>query len=95
MQGFIMIVIGVITGPLYDLGYLQTLIYTGTFLSVSGLMMASISTRYYQVFLSLGVCVGLGSGCLFVPSVAIVSTYFSTKRAAATGLTAAGGSLGK
>ncbi|KAI9760174.1 MAG: hypothetical protein M1840_002591 [Geoglossum simile] len=94
VQGFIMIVIGVITGPLYDLGYLRALIFTGTFLTFFGLMMASISTRYYQVFLSLGVCVGLGSGCLFVPSVAIVSTYFSTKRAAATGLTAAGGSLG-
>ena len=90
-----MIVVGVISGPLYDMGYLRTLVYTGTFLSVLGLMMTSIASEYYQIFLSMGVCVGLGSGCLFVPSVAIVSTYFSTKRAAATGLTAAGGSVGK
>ena len=90
-----MIVVGVVTGPLYDMGYLHTLIYTGTFLNVFGLMMTSLSGQYYQVFLSLGICVGIGSGCLFVPSVAIVSTYFSTKRAAATGLTAAGGSLGE
>jgi len=71
------------------------LIYTGTALSVFGLMMTSIAKEYYQVFLSLGICVGLGSGCLFVPSVAIVSQYFSTKRSAATGLAAAGGSLSK
>ncbi|KAF4624137.1 hypothetical protein G7Y89_g14036 [Cudoniella acicularis] len=94
IQGFLMIVIGVFTGPLYDMGYLRTLMYTGTFLIVFGLMMASISTDYYQVFLSMGVCVGLGSGCLFIPSAAIVSQWFSTKRGAAVGLAATGGSLG-
>jgi MFS family permease len=73
---------------------LHILIYVGTFLTVFGLMMASLATQYYQVFLSLGVCVGLGSGCLFVPSVAIAAAYFTTKRAAATGLVASGGSIG-
>lgn len=95
VQGFLLIVIGVITGPLYDLGYLRTLICVGTTLVVFGMMMTSIATEYYQIFLALGICVGLGAGCLFVPSVAIVATYFSTKRAAATGLTAAGGSVGQ
>lgn len=90
-----LIVFGVITGPLYDLGYLRSLICVGTALVVFGLMMTSIATEYYQIFLAFGVCVGLGAGCLFVPSVAIVATYFSTKRAAATGLTAAGGSVGQ
>ncbi|RDW70382.1 major facilitator superfamily protein-5 [Coleophoma crateriformis] len=94
IQGFLMICVGVITGPLYDMGYLHYLIYIGTFLNVFGLMMTSLSTAYYQVFLSFGVCVGLGSACLFVPSVAIVATWFTTKRSAATGLAAAGGSLG-
>jgi MFS family permease len=95
IQGFLLIVFGVITGPLYDLGYLRSLICVGTALVVFGLMMTSIATEYYQIFLAFGVCVGLGAGCLFVPSVAIVATYFSTKRAAATGLTAAGGSVGQ
>lgn len=94
IQGFLLIVVGVITGPLYDLGYLHALIGFGSVLVVFGLMMTSIATEYYQVFLAFGLCVGLGAGCLFVPSVAIVATYFSTKRAAATGLTAAGGSVG-
>lgn len=93
-QGFLMICVGVITGPLYDMGYLHYLIYIGTFLNVFGLMMTSLSTTYYEVFLSFGVCVGLGSACLFVPSVAIVATWFTTRRSAATGLAAAGGSLG-
>ena len=44
--------------------------------------------------LAQAVCVGVGCGCLFVPSVAIVSTYFSTKKAFATGIAASGSSLG-
>lgn len=38
--------------------------------------------------------VGLGNGCLFVPSVAILPQYFSTKKALANGLAAAGSSCG-
>ena len=33
-------------------------------------------------------------GCLFVPSVAIIPTYFTTKKIFATGLLATGGSIG-
>ncbi|KAH7032117.1 major facilitator superfamily domain-containing protein [Macrophomina phaseolina] len=93
-QGFLLIVIGVFTGPLYDSGHLRALIVAGAFLIVLGLLTVSISTEYYQIFLSLGICTGLGCGCLFVPSVAIAASYFSSKRATATGLTAAGGSVG-
>ena len=93
IQGFLLIFVGVITGPLYDLGYLRTLIWAGTFLMVFGIMMASIATEYYQIFLSLGVCTGIGAGCLYVPSVAVVSTWFSTKRGTATGITASAGSV--
>jgi MFS family permease len=57
-------------------------------------MMNSISNNYWQVFLSQGLCVGLGTGCLFLPSVAIVATYFTTMRALAIGFVASGGSIG-
>ena len=56
--------------------------------------MTSISEEYYQVLLAQGICVGLGSGCLFIPSIAVVSTYFTTKRAFATGIAVAGSSVG-
>jgi MFS family permease len=86
---------GAITGPLYDLGYVRPLIVTGAFLTCFGMMMTSIATEYYQLFLAQGVIVGLGAGCLFVPSVAIVAQWFTTRRALATGITAAGGSIGR
>jgi MFS family permease len=93
-QGFLLFLVGILTGPVYDLGYFRELIMAGTFLITFGMMMTSISTEYYQLFLAQGVVVGLGAGCLFVPSVAIASQYFTTKRALAVGLTASGGSLG-
>ena len=94
LQGFLLIFVGILTGPLFDRGYFRHLIFAGAILVVFGMMMTSICTAYYQLLLAQGICVGIGSGCLFVPSVAIVATYFTSKRALMTGITAAGGSIG-
>ena len=56
--------------------------------------MLSLCTEYWQVLLAQAFCIGIGTGCLFVPSVAILSTYFTTKFAFAVGLAASGSSLG-
>lgn len=86
--------VGALTGPIYDAGYFRTLLVVGSFLVVFGQMMLSLCHEYYQVILAQAICIGLGCGCLFVPSVAILSTYFSTRIATAMGLAAAGSSLG-
>lgn len=67
---FILLFSGLITGPLFDHGYLRPLLISGSVLEIFGLMMLSISTKYWQVFLSQGICVGLGGGLLFIPSIA-------------------------
>jgi len=82
------------TGPLYDAGYFRHLVSVGSFLVVCGMVMTSISKTYWEVMLAQVICIGIGCGCLFVPSVAIVPTYFSTKTALATGIAASGSSLG-
>ncbi|KAL8867907.1 MAG: hypothetical protein Q9174_005354, partial [Haloplaca sp. 1 TL-2023] len=96
IQAFLLLLVGVLTGPLFDRGFLNALLLTGSFLTVFGIMMTSLCTSYWQVILAQGVCVGLGAGCLFVPSIAVVSTYFTTpiKRAVATGLAVGGSSIG-
>ena len=58
-------------------------------------MMTSLSKQYYQVFLTQGLCTGLGAGMIFVPSIAIVSTYFQKNRAFAIGVGASGSSFGE
>jgi len=87
--------VGALTGPVYDAGYFRELLLGGSFFVVLGQMMLSLCKEYYQVILAQAICVGIGAGCLFVPSVAILSTYFSTKIAGAMGIAAAGSSLGE
>lgn len=94
VQGFLLFLVGVIVGPIFDKGYLRSLVAIGSFLVVFGLMMTSLSTKYYQLFLAHGVSVGVGCAFLFLPSIAIVATYFTSRRAVATGITASGGSIG-
>lgn len=94
IQAFLLMLVGALTGPIYDAGYFRHLLLAGTFLVVFGHMMLSICETYWQVLLAQGFCVGLGVGCLFVPSVAILSTYFTTRLALAMGTAASGSSLG-
>lgn len=95
VEGFLLFLAGIVVGPIFDKGYLKTLIAVGSFLVVFGLMMTSLSAEYYQVFLAHGVAVGIGCAFLFLPSIAIVATYFTSRRAVATGITASGGSIGE
>ncbi|KAF2673244.1 MFS general substrate transporter [Microthyrium microscopicum] len=94
IQAFLLLIIGVITGPIYDMGYFRELLLGGSFLVVFGHMMLSLCHTYWQVMLAQALCIGLGTGALFIPSVAILSTYFTTRLALATGIAASGSSLG-
>lgn len=94
-QGFLLFLGSAVTGPFFDMGYLRTLLSLGSFFSVFGMMMTSLCSKYWQAFLAQGLTVGIGFGMLFLPSVAIVSQYFSTRRAFAFGIAASGSSLGE
>lgn len=94
IQGFFLIAVGTLVGPLYDQGYLRSILATGSFLVVLGLMMTSLCTKYWQLVLAQGVTVGIGIGCLFLPSIAVLPPYFTKRRALAVGLSLCGSSLG-
>jgi MFS family permease len=57
-------------------------------------MMLSLCHEYWQCLLAQGFVMGIGAGCLFVPAVAIMPTYFSTKIGLALGIAASGSSTG-
>ncbi|KAI5235519.1 MFS general substrate transporter [Aureobasidium subglaciale] len=95
IQAYLMLFAGALTGPLFDAGHFRILLIVGSSLIVVGLMTASVSTELWQVMLSQAFAVGLGMGCLFSPSLAILSTYFSEKKFfVSMGLAAAGSGLG-
>lgn len=87
---------GIITGPLYDRGLYRVLLLSGSLMEVFGLMMLSLSTKYYQLFLCQAICVGLGAGIIFTPSVAAAAACLPSPavRARAMGLMACGSSIG-
>jgi MFS family permease len=93
-QAFLLVALGIVAGPVFDRGHFHALVLTGSFLTVFGLMMTSLATQYWQIFLAQALCVGLGTACLFLPGVALTATYFSSHRALAIGTVAAGGSIG-
>lgn len=88
------LLVGAFIGPIYDRGYLRTLLVTGTFLIVFGHMMLSLCTTYWQCLLAQGFTVGIGGGFLYIPSLAILPGYFSTRIGLAIGVAASGSSLG-
>ncbi|KAK1624901.1 major facilitator superfamily domain-containing protein [Colletotrichum phormii] len=94
IQSSLLLFTGVLVGPLYDADYFRSLTFTGITLIFLGMTMTSIATAYWQVLLAQAFCVGLGSGCIYIPSVSIIPQYFSERRALATGIVATGSSLG-
>lgn len=94
LQSFLLMLFGVVTGPLFDAGYFRWLLTFGNVMLPLGLMMVSISTKFWHMILAQGVVIGLASGCLFVPSVAILPQYFQKRRGLANGFAAAGSSIG-
>ncbi|KAF2644728.1 MFS general substrate transporter [Massarina eburnea CBS 473.64] len=94
IQAFLLLVVGALSGPVYDRGYFRYLIISGTFMLVLGQMTLSACTEYWQVLLAQAICIGTGCGLLFIPSVGILSTYFNKKVGVAMGLAASGSSMG-
>lgn len=86
--------VGSATGPVFDRGHLRLLLLIGSFGVVFGFMMLSLCKEFWQAILAQGFCIGLGGGMLFVPSVAIMPTYFNTRLGLAVGLAASGSSMG-
>ncbi|KAL8695534.1 MAG: hypothetical protein Q9224_003379 [Gallowayella concinna] len=66
----------------------------GVFLETVALIGASFAHKIWHLFLSQGVCFGLGMGFLFVGSVGVVPQWFTTKRSLANGIATAGSGIG-
>jgi MFS family permease len=88
------IVGGVVTGPIFDRGYIRELLVTGTVVTVLGVMMLSLAHEYYQILLAQGICVGIGSAILYVPSISLVASRFRRHRALAVCIATSGTAIG-
>ena len=94
VQIFLLFFIGTFSGRAMDAGLVHYTLFAGSVLHVFGIFMASLATKYWHLFLTQGLIVGIGNGLLFCPSISLLSTYFLKKRALAIAIAACGGATG-
>lgn len=93
-QVFIMVFSGAFMGRLFDCYGPRWLLIIGTVTYVFGLMMVSLSSEYYQFFLSQAVVASIGSSAVFNACMSSLVSWFARHRAAAFGIMVSGSSLG-
>jgi hypothetical protein len=93
-QIFVLFGMGTWTGRALDAGFFRIQFVCGSVLSVTGLFLLSICKTFWQIFLCQTLCVGFGYGLCFVPSLALVSTYFDKNRSTAIAILTTGSCTG-
>ncbi|KAI1826629.1 monocarboxylate permease-like protein [Xylaria intraflava] len=81
-------------GRLFDSHGTTWILPIGTIFYSFGLMVLSLSTKYYQIILSQGIVCGIGAAAVFNCASNATLTWFFKRRAAALGIVYAGSSLG-
>ncbi|KAI9488748.1 major facilitator superfamily domain-containing protein [Zychaea mexicana] len=66
----------------------RPVLYTGLILTTAGLMLASLATSIWQLYLSVSVCTGLGIACFSTVGLRILPQWFVKYRATAFGVQA-------
>ncbi|MBE3050292.1 MFS transporter, partial [Candidatus Bathyarchaeota archaeon] len=94
VQIFLTFAMCTVSGRLSDAGFNHATVAAGGALAVFGTFMTSLATEYWQILLAQGICTGIGLGLLFMPGIAIVSSYFKRKRAFALAVAATGTGTG-
>ena len=94
MQVFLTFLAGAFSGRLLDAGLFIPTYIVGMIVQLLGMFLMSISTQYWQLMLTQGVLTGIGGGIFFTPTLALIATYFSKRRAIALGLATTGNSAG-
>ncbi|KAL0944132.1 MFS monocarboxylate transporter [Colletotrichum truncatum] len=94
IQIFLTFAICTISGRLTDAGYARQAVMVGCTVVVFGTFMTSLCTEYWQIMLAQGICTGMGLGVLFMPSVAIIGSYFKERRSLALAISATGTGVG-
>lgn len=94
VQNFLTFFVGAFSGRLLDAGLFIPTLIVGSVFQVLGIFLMSVSTKYWHLMLTQGVLTGLGGGIFFTPSLGLVTTYFSTRRAFALGIATTGNAVG-
>lgn len=93
-QVFLTLALGTFSGRLADAGYSRHAVFAGCLVIVSGTLLTSFCTRYWQIVIVQGVYIGFGLGMAYMPSIAVIGCYFKRRRSLALALSTTGGGFG-
>jgi MFS family permease len=85
---------GIQIGPVFDAKGPRALIASGSVLCVTSMLLLGLCTQYWHFMLCFGLLGGVGTSLLFTPAISSIGHFFLAKRGNATGIAAAGGSVG-
>ncbi len=85
---------GGVTGRMSDRLGPGRMVAGGGVLIGTGLLLSSLASSLWQVYLAYGLVLGFGVSCAFVPSVAAVGGWFERRRGLALGVAVAGSGIG-
>ncbi|KAI3325642.1 MFS general substrate transporter [Xylariaceae sp. AK1471] len=94
LQTFLVTGSNLVMGRIFDSYGTRWTLPIGTVVYSFGLMVLSLSTKYYQIILSQGIICGIGGAAVFNCATNSVLTWFFKHRAAALGIVVAGSSVG-
>ncbi|KAI7700377.1 MFS monocarboxylate transporter-like protein, partial [Hortaea werneckii] len=94
LQIFLLFFIGTFSGRAVDAGLFRPVYITGSAMQLLGAFTTSVSTQYWQLVLSQGICLGIANGLHFCPAMSLASTYFLKKRSLVLGIGALGSCTG-
>ncbi|KAG1863604.1 MFS general substrate transporter [Suillus subalutaceus] len=83
-----------VTGRLFDLGYFKIPFFAASCVLVACTFLTAECTQFWQLFLTQGIGLGMGCGFVFSPAIVIVSQWFSKRRGLALSATTLGAALG-
>ncbi|KAI0817304.1 MFS general substrate transporter [Xylaria sp. FL0064] len=94
IQAFLLFLVSLGAGPAFDSGHLRLLLWVGSFVITLGMFLVSITSQYWQLFLTQSLLMGIGFGCIYLPAPAVISQYFHVRASLAQGVASTGSAIG-
>ncbi|KAG8895547.1 hypothetical protein FRB99_000488 [Tulasnella sp. 403] len=85
---------GLISGRLFDIGYLHTPLLVASIVLVLCTILTAECTTYVHFLVTQGIITGLASAFVFGPAMPIISHWFKKRRSSGIGVAIAGASFG-
>ncbi|KAG0307353.1 hypothetical protein BGZ98_000442 [Dissophora globulifera] len=89
-----MFLFGPFIAPMTRFMGLRAVVAIGILVATLGFILASFSTKLWQLYLTQGLLFGAGGGLVFFSSISITAQYFEKRRGLASGIAIAGSGIG-